>query len=211
MGGTILKLGKKNDTFFEMLLNIANNVNECSIYFDDFKIKNATDLKTFSAEMKAYETKGDTYIHKIIVELNKTFITPIEREDILELANKMDDVLDGMEQCSATFEMYSIIQIDDFMVKFVKNIRAAANEILKAVQLLSRKKLLEMRVHAIQVKDYESQCDALLRTSIKELFKNEKDPIKIIQFKEIYEMLEAVSDSAQDVANTLEQIIMGNA
>ncbi|MEH7611430.1 DUF47 domain-containing protein, partial [Gottfriedia acidiceleris] len=158
-----------------------------------------------------YETKGDTFIHQIIVELNKTFITPIEREDILELANKMDDVLDGMEQCSATFEMYSIIQIDEFMVKFVKNIRSAANEILKAIQLLSRKKLLEMRVHAIQVKDYESQCDALLRTSIKELFKNEKDPIKIIQFKEIYEMLEAVSDSAQDVANTLEQIIMGNA
>ncbi|SFD18785.1 MULTISPECIES: DUF47 domain-containing protein [Bacillaceae] len=206
-----MRLGKKNDTFFEMLLNIANNLNECSIYFDDFKIKNATDLKTFSAEMKAYETKGDTYIHQVIVELNKTFITPIEREDILELANKMDDVLDGMEQCSATFEMYSIIQIDEFMVKFVKNIRSAANEILKAIQLLSRKKLLEMRVHAIQVKDYESQCDALLRTSIKELFKNEKDPIKIIQFKEIYEMLEAVSDSAQDVANTLEQIIMGNA
>ncbi|MES9683311.1 DUF47 domain-containing protein [Gottfriedia acidiceleris] len=206
-----MKLGKKNDTFFEILLNIANNVNECSIYFDDFKIKNATDLKTFSAEMKAYETKGDTFIHQIIVELNKTFITPIEREDILELANKMDDVLDGMEQCSATFEMYSIVEIDEFMVKFVKNIRSAANEILKAIQLLSRKKLLEMRVHAIQVKDYESRCDALLRTSIKELFKNEKDPIKIIQFKEIYEMLEAVSDSAQDVANTLEQIIMGNA
>ncbi|WP_129689798.1 DUF47 domain-containing protein [Gottfriedia acidiceleris] len=206
-----MRLGKKNDTFFEMLLNIANNVNESSIYFDDFKIKNATDLKTFSAEMKAYETKGDTYVHQIIVELNKTFITPIEREDILELANKMDDVLDGMEQCSATFEMYSIIQIDEFMVKFVKNIRSASNEILKAIQLLSRKKLLEMRVHAIQVKDYESQCDALLRTSIKELFKNEKDPIKIIQFKEIYEMLESVSDSAQDVANTLEQIIMGNA
>lgn len=206
-----MRLGKKDDTFFEMLLNIANNLNECSIYFDDFKIKNATDLKAFAAEMKAYETKGDTYIHQIIVELNKTFITPIEREDILELANKMDDVLDGMEQCSATFEMYSIVQIDEFMVKFVKIIRSAANEILKAIQLLSRKKLLEMRVHAIQVKDYESQCDALLRTSIKELFKNEKDPIKIIQFKEIYEMLEAVSDSAQDVANTLEQIIMGNA
>ncbi|PEL08103.1 DUF47 domain-containing protein [Bacillus sp. AFS017336] len=203
--------GKKNDIFFEILLDIADNANACAIYLDDFKIKNATDLKTFAQEMKAYETKGDTYIHKIIVELNKTFITPIEREDILELANKMDDVLDGMEQCSATFEMYSIIQIDDFMIKFVKNIRAATNEILKAIQLLSRKKLLEMRVHAIQVKDYESQCDSLLRTSIKELFKNEKDPIKIIQFKEIYEMLEAVSDSAQDVANTLEQIIMGNA
>ena len=211
LGGMKLLFGKKNDAFFEMLLNIADNLYTTSKYFLEFKINNASDLKVFSEEMKDYETKGDKFIHKIIVELNKTFITPIEREDILELANKMDDVLDGMEQCSATFEMYSVTHIDDFMMKFINNIHSASYEILKAVQLLSKKKLLEMRVHAIQIKDYESQCDTLLRSSIKELFKNEKDPIKIIQYKEIYEMLESVSDSAQDVANTLEQIIMGNA
>jgi uncharacterized protein len=206
-----LIFGKKSDTFFEMLLNIAENVYECSKYNVALNIKNAADLKVFSEEMKKYETKGDTYVHEIIVELNKTFITPIEREDILELANKMDDVLDGMEQCSATFELYSILHIDEFMIKFINLIHSAVEEMLQAIKLLSRKKLIEMRIHAIKMKDYESQCDALLRTSIKELFMNEKDPIKIIQFKEIYELLESVSDSAQDVANTLEQIIMGNA
>jgi len=203
--------GQKNNLFFEMLLNIAENLHASSKYYVDFKIKNASDLKILSEEMKKFETKGDTFVHELIVELNKTFITPIEREDILQLALKMDDVLDGLEHCSAMFEMYSVIQVDEFMFKFLNALHSAVEEILNAVKLLSKKKLLEIRVHAIQIKDYESQCDVLLRSSIKALFKNEKYTIKIIQYKEIYETLEAVSDSAQDVANMLEQIIMRNA
>jgi uncharacterized protein Yka (UPF0111/DUF47 family) len=97
------------------------------------------------------------------------------------------------------------------MVEFVAILEKAVEEILESVKLLSNKKLLEIRVHAIKIKDYESQCDELLRTSIKQLFMNQKDPIKIIQVKEMYEMFESIADSCQDVANTLEQIIMRNA
>jgi len=203
--------GQKKDVFFEKLLEIAVNLQESSKYYEEFKIQNASDLKTFAHEMKEYETKGDKFIHSLIVELNKTFITPIEREDILQLAMKMDDVLDGFEQCSARFEMYSITQADEYMVEFVAILEKAVEEILDSVKLLSNKKLLEIRVHAIKIKDYESQCDELLRTSIKQLFMNQKDPIKIIQVKEMYEMFESIADSCQDVANTLEQIIMRNA
>jgi predicted phosphate transport protein (TIGR00153 family) len=210
-GGNIMFFGQKKDVFFEKLLEIAVNLHEASKYYEEFKIQNASDLKTFSHEMKEYETKGDKFIHSLIVELNKTFITPIEREDILQLAMKMDDVLDGFEQCSARFEMYSITQADEYMVEFVAILEKAVEEILESVKLLSNKKLLEIRVHAIKIKDYESQCDELLRTSIKQLFMNQKDPIKIIQVKEMYEMFESIADSCQDVANTLEQIIMRNA
>ncbi|WP_088041520.1 DUF47 domain-containing protein [Bacillus sp. EAC] len=203
--------GQKNNLFFDMLLNIAENLYSSSKYYVDFNSNKAADLKIFSQEMKKFETKGDTLVHELIVELNKTFITPIEREDILQLALKMDDVLDGLEHCSAMFEMYSINQSDDYMHKFINNLHSASGEILNAVKLLSKKKFLEIRVHAIQIKDYESQCDVLLRSSIKELFKKEWHTVKIMQFKEIYEVLEAVSDSAQDVANMLEQIIMRNA
>jgi len=161
--------------------------------------------------MKEYETKGDSYIHEVTVDLNNAFITPIEREDILHLAMSMDDVLDGIEATSALFEMYSITQADDFMVKFVDAIRGSAIEIDKAVDLLSTKKLLNIRDHAIKIKDYESKCDGILRQSIKHLFATEKDPIRIIQYKEIYENLEDIADYCQSVANTLETIIMKNA
>lgn len=202
---------KKKDKFNTLLSNIAMNLKDSAIYFADYKINNVSDLKTFSKTMKDYETKGDSYVHEVIKELNNAFITPIEREDILHLAMSMDDVLDGFEECADLFEMYSMTQADEFMLKFVDAIKNCAIEIEKSVELLSTKKLLQIRDHAIKIKDYESKCDGVRRQSIKHLFATEKDPIRIIQYKEIYETLEDIADSCQNVANTLETIIMKNA
>ncbi|WP_338451294.1 DUF47 domain-containing protein [Niallia oryzisoli] len=202
---------KKKDKFSILLNNISTNLKEAANYFYDYKLKNVSDLKVFSETMKDYETKGDTYIHDVIKELNNAFITPIEREDILALAMSMDDVLDGLEHCSALFEMYSITEADDFMLKFVDAIKNCAHEIQDSIDLLSTKKLPQIRDHAIKIKDYESKCDGIQRQSIKHLFSVEKDPIKIIQYKEIYENLEDIADYCQNVANTLETIIMKNA
>jgi uncharacterized protein len=201
----------KKDKFSILLSEIAVNLKEGANYFADYKLKNVSDLQIFFEKMKEYETKGDSYVHDIIKELNNAFITPLEREDILHLAMSMDDVLDGFEQCAALFEMYSITQADEFMLKLVEAIRNAVVEIEKAVELLSNKKLLQIRAHAILIKDYESKCDGILRQSIKQLFATEKDPIRIIQYKEIYENLENIADHCQGVANTLETIIMKNA
>lgn len=202
---------KKNDKFSALLSKISTNSKESVNFFTEYKLKNVSDLKIFSEKMKEYESKGDSFVHEVIKELNDAFITPIEREDILHLAMSMDDVLDGLESCAALFEMYSMTQADDFMLKFVEAIQGSVHEIDKAVELLSNKKLLQIREHAIKIKDYESKCDNILRQSIKNLFAVEKDPIRIIQYKEIYETLEDIADSCQTVANTLETIIMKNA
>lgn len=150
-------------------------------------------------------------VHEVIKDLHNAFITYIEREDILTLTMSMDDVLDGLEHTAALFEMYSIVNADDYMIRFVDAIRSCAAEIETAVELLASKKLLNMREHAIKIKDLESKCDGILRESIKNLFVNEKDPIRIIQYKEIYEELENIADFCQSVANILETIIMKNA
>jgi len=202
---------KKKDKFAVMLLDIAHNIKEGADYFADYKLKNISDLKVFSEKMKEYEHKGDSMVHTVIKELNNAFITPIEREDILELTMRMDDVLDGLEHCAALFEMYSIVNADEYMVKFVEAIKQCGAEIEIAVDKLSTKKLAAIRENAIKIKDLESVCDGIQRQSIKSLFTNEKDPIRIIQYKEIYESLEDIADDCQAVANTLETIIMKNA
>jgi uncharacterized protein len=202
---------KKKDKFAVLLSSIAANLKDATNYFADYKLKNVSDLKIFSEKMKEYESKGDSFVHEVIKELNNTFITPIEREDILLLAMSMDDVLDGLEHCAALFEMYSITNADEYMLKFVDALRNCSIEIEQAVDLLSTKKLLKIRDHAIKIKDYESKCDNIQRQSIKHLFSIEKDPIRLIKYKEIYENLENVADSCQGVANTLETIIMKNA
>ncbi|SDM68830.1 hypothetical protein SAMN04488137_1450 [Fictibacillus solisalsi] len=203
--------GSKKDLFLDLLSSIADNVRDSAQYFVDFKIGSEADLKEFARKMKEYENKGDDFIHELIIGLNKTFITPLEREDILELANKMDDILDGMEQCASRFEMYNIVKPDQYMVKFAGHILEATYEVAESAKLLHKKKLMEIRPHAIKLNDLESVVDDLLRVSIKNLFSTEKDPIKIIQYKELYELLEAISDSTEDVADTLETIIMRNA
>lgn len=202
---------KKEDQFFILLNKISENLIEGMDYFAAYRLQTTDDLQIFFDEVKAYETQGDTYVHEIIHELNKVFITPIEREDILALAMHMDDVLDGLEQIAAMFDMYQVTSADNYMQQFVEAIKASVLEIDKAVKLLEKKKLLDIREHAIKIKDYESKCDAIRRASIKHLFEREQDPIQIIKYKEIYEQFEDIADCCESVANTFEAIIMKNA
>lgn len=202
---------KKEDPFFEVLHKISLNVQEAVHYANDVHVQNLEDLHEISTRMKRYETDGDSLIHELIVMLNKSFMTPIEREDILALANSMDDVLDGMEECIAHIYMFALTKPDNSMNTFISYIVKSADEVVKAMEKLQNKNLTSMRENAILIKDYESKCDEVLRTSIKQLFLREKDPIKIIQFKDIYEQLEDIADDCQNVANTMETIIMRNA
>lgn len=202
---------KKKDKFAVHLSQISSNLIESTNYFNDYKLTNLNDVNEFSVKMKDYEVKGDTMVHDVIKDLNNVFITPIEREDILALAVNMDDILDGLEHIAALFEMYSITSADEYMIKFADAIQRCTIEIDKAIELAFTKKLTEISKHAIKIKDLEAQCDDVWRKSIKKLFEVEKDPIRIIQYKEIYEELEEVADYCEKVANTFEAIIMKNA
>lgn len=160
--------------------------------------------------MKEYESKGDKLIHEIIVRINKTFISAIEREDVLNLAVKLDDVLDGLEGCAARLYMYDIMEPDETMVKFGQLIEDATQQILFAIELLQKQKLPGMKEYIIRINDLESAGDELVRESIRRLFKSTSDPIHIMQFKEIYDVLEDVMDHCEDVADAMETVIMSN-
>jgi predicted phosphate transport protein (TIGR00153 family) len=201
----------KQDQFFQMLSDIAESIRDAARYFENFRIKNEADLKEFATVMKQYEEKADSHIHELITALNTTFITPLDREDILELAVKMDDILDGMEACTSRLAIYNIIKPNNYMDEFTEYLNKSVEEIYQSVKLLKEKDLTDIRSHVIKINDYETVCDNLLRVCIKDLFTNEKDPIRIIQYKELYEQLEEISDNCEDVANTLETIIMKNS
>ncbi len=202
---------RKKDKLFLILLDISANLKEGGQYFLDFKIKEEKHLDEFQKKMKEYEHKGDVFVDEIIKELNNTFITPIEREDALALADHMDEILDGLEQCAAHFYMYNIYEIDNYMVEFCELINKCIIEIYNAVDLLSQKKLTAIRQHSVKIKEYEEKCDFLERSAIKELFEKQKDVIRLIQYKEIYELLENTADECQKVSKILEAVIMKNA
>lgn len=198
---------KKMDVFFEYFQLVAKNLQLASQVFRE-EMNNLSDAEEFALQIKTVESMGDQYTHEVILALNKTFITPLEREDILGLTLKLDDVLDIMEACAWSFELYNITEPDDYMRLFARNIEMCIQEIVHAINYLVEKKLQEMKKHTHKINDLENVADDLLRDSIKTLFSTCTDPIEIIKRKEIYGMMEAVSDACEDVANILEGIIM---
>ncbi|WEK53607.1 MAG: DUF47 domain-containing protein [Candidatus Cohnella colombiensis] len=202
---------RKKDIFFKTLEEMADVICETVEGFAKAVDNNFPDVSAFAKEMKAFEHQGDKYTHVILTELNKTFITPIEREDIMELIKKLDDVLDGIEACASRFEMYQITEADPYIRKFSDCLTESAQEIKKAIYLLSQKKLLAMLPHCVKINELENEGDDLMRQGITHLFQNVKDPIELIKHKEIYERLEQTTDSCEDVANTLQSITMRNS
>ncbi|WP_020619083.1 DUF47 domain-containing protein [Paenibacillus daejeonensis] len=201
---------KKKNIFFKTLEEMADTILEAAEYFHR-NVPDLKDLKVFAKEMKEYESKCDLYVHTILTELNKTFITPIEREDIMALTTSLDDVLDGIEACASRFEMYQFQEPDEYIILFADNLVRSAQQIKKAIYLLTEKKLLAIREPAIHINELENQADDLLRVCVMSLFANVTDPIEIIKRKEIYERLEQTTDCCEDVANTLESIVMRNS
>lgn len=202
---------KKMHKLFSMLLNISNNLKDGGKYFYDYKINEEKDLDVFRLKMKEFENKGDELLDELTKELINLFITPIEREDALELASHIDQILNGFEECASRFYIYKIDKIDSYMLEFSDLLNKCVIEIYNAVELLSQKRLTEIRQHTIKIKEYEKKCDAIERNAIKELFENEKNLFTLIQYKEIYEILENIADECQKVGKVLETVIMKNA
>ncbi|WP_127532040.1 DUF47 domain-containing protein [Paenibacillus kobensis] len=203
-------LFKKKDIFFKTLEEMADTLVVAIEYFSANVVK-LKDVSAFAKQMKEYESQCDHYTHTILTELNKTFITPIEREDIMALTKSLDDVLDGVEACASRFEMYHIMEHDEYIALFADNLVRCSHQIKKAIYLLTEKKLLAIREPNIAINELENQADDLLRVGITNLFSKVKDPIELIKKKEIYERLEQTTDYCEDVANTLESIIMRNS
>ncbi|WP_018753714.1 DUF47 domain-containing protein [Paenibacillus sanguinis] len=201
---------RKKDIFFQTLENMADAIVHSADYFTQ-QVAEFKDVEAFAKRMKEFESQCDEYTHTIIVELNKTFITPIERDDIMHLITALDDVIDGLEATTSRFFMYHLTEPDEYIVRFAEILRTSAYEIQKAVHLLSQKKLLAIREYTIRLNDLENQGDELLRICIKELFMKVTDPIELIKKKEIYERLETTTDACEKVANMLESIIMRNS
>jgi uncharacterized protein Yka (UPF0111/DUF47 family) len=146
----------------------------------------------------------------MIRELNAFYLTPIDRVDLLTLITKLDDIVDGMNKAAMRFDMFSIHEVDSFMVSFVSNIKECVEQVECAVKSLAHKKLNEIRPYAIRINELENEADKLLRDAVKSIFTRTNDPVEVIKLREIYMFLEEVSDSCEDVADILESIIMTN-
>ncbi len=157
-------------------------------------------------EIKEVEHQCDFLTHEIIQRLNKTFVTPIDREDIHELAKTLDDVMDAIDNAAALIPLYRIDKIRAGARELTRVILQQTDELRAAVEALENKKGVLER--AIEINRLENEADRIHKQALGQLFDEEKDPIVVMKWKEIYDVLEEATDACEDVANLLENVVV---
>lgn len=196
--------------FFDIMENQSKNVLAgIEALIEMMENYNRTEQKR--SKIKEIENVGDNIVHDLHDKLHKTFITPIDREDIANIASCLDDVLDLVEGISDRLVLYKIDKPTVHIKEMTRNILTAMKNIHSAIQKMRNSKDFDgIKKHIIEINRIEGVSDAIYRNAIAELLRT-RDAIKIIKLKEIYDNLEFGVDRCEDAANILEDIIRKHA
>lgn len=191
------------DLFEKSVANVAKAAKELADFLEDY-----TNVPLKVARITELEHEGDAITHQIMEQLHRTFVTPLDREDIALLTERLDDVMDFIEDAANTMLLYRIEQPTTRAREMAAILVAMTNELVVAVPLLrNRSKMKEILEHCVEINRLENEADAIVRLALTELF--DDTPIAdVIKWREIYEHLETAADKGEDVANVLEGVVL---
>ena len=200
----------KETDFFIMFEKAAQNVNKSAILLVEM-MEDLGNAEIKAKEIYEAEQEGDMLTHEVMRNLNKTFLTPIDREDIHALINNIDDVLDLIWASADRAVLFKLNSAAPEAVEISKVILETTEYIIKAVICLKDKKYSYIQEYCIEINRLENRGDRIFREALVKLFDNIKDPILVIKWKEVYEHLEEANDKCEDVADILESIVLKHA
>jgi predicted phosphate transport protein (TIGR00153 family) len=175
-------------------------------------IEDPTGLEAKAERVKRIEHECDDITHAVVESLHKTFITPIDRNDIYRLITKMDDIMDMVEAAAERLALYDIPKMTTEVAELARCLVSSAEHVLGAVSgIKDLKKPSGILEHCVEINRLENVADGILRGALAKLFREEKDPISVIKWKEIYETLESATDRCEDVANIIEGVVLENS
>ncbi len=175
-------------------------------------VEQADNLESRAERVKQIEHECDEITHAVVEGLHKTFITPIDRNDIYTLITRMDDIMDFVEAAADRLALYEIPSMTKEVGDLARCLVQSAEHVLGAVSSIrDLGKPNGILQHCIEINRLENVADGLLRSALARLFREEKDPIAVIKWKEIYETLESATDRCEDVANIIEGVVLENS
>lgn len=203
-----MRLLPREEKFFTLFLKQVEIISQASrLLLDGVQAGNSR-LVQVASEIASLEGKGDEIIHEVFQRLNHTFLTPLDPEDIHKLSSHLDDVLDGMEDAAHRLATYHLEPIPPIVIELARIIDSCARSLRLAFEALDTKRSLAE--HCIEINRLEEEADRITRIAVAELFQNEKNPIRLIKFKEIYDILESATDRCEDVADVLQGVLIKN-
>lgn len=157
-------------------------------------------------EIKDVEHKCDSLTHEVIQRLNRTFVTPLDREDIHALARSLDDVMDAIDASATLIRLYRLDTVRFGVRELAQTITESTAQIRPALEALEHNKGL--MTHAVEINRLENEADRIHQQAVSRLFDEERDPLMVIKWKETLDFLEAATDRCEDVANVLEGVMV---
>jgi hypothetical protein len=208
-GEAMVKLFKKDEKFYRFFNQMTVHILEAAEILKQMVSEPDGELQSAASRIKDLEHLGDDLTHTVIGELNKTFITPIDREDIHDLSMALDDVLDIIDATAGRMVLFQIRahihgvpEMASVLLNQVREIAAAVNRLQDNDHVVER---------CVEINRLENDADRLFQSAIGRLFQEVSDPIDVIKRKEIIDSMERATDKAEDVSNVLESIVVKNA
>jgi predicted phosphate transport protein (TIGR00153 family) len=211
------KLLPREGNFFEMFNEHGNLIASGARSFMELirNFADATLREKYAAEVDAAERAADKITAEVNRALHKTFITPIDREQIHGLINAMDDILDLLQDASETMSLYDVQAMNDDILRLGDLSAKCCERVQHAVSLLPKISTPGVAAAALktceEIDRLESDADRVMRSAMSRLFREEKDVRELIKLRAIYELLETITDRCEDVANVIEGIVLENS
>ncbi len=206
-----MRLFRKEENFFDYFEELANKIEEGGQFFLEMT-RNRNYSAARVSRLKEIEHEADGIAHKTYKRMHKTFLTPLDREDIYALVNKMDNIMDAIESTAIRLHMYQVKKPDDAIIKQAEILFQAIGKIRSVVRGLRNMKNSQMILDGcVEIHTLENAGDVVLRAIITDLFIKEKDAIELLKWKEIFELLEEAIDGCENVSNIVEGIVLKHA
>jgi uncharacterized protein len=204
-------LKKDDGNFFQWFEDAANNALQASIELRNL-CSDFSDPTVSAKRLHDFEHRGDEIGHRIYAQLNKTFLTPLDREDIIQLYSAIDDVTDLVHSAADMMVVYKVTMVPPLAKDLAECIVGCMEEVVKALPYLrKRSELSKMLASIIQINSLENKADDLLRDGLGDLFSHPEDVIRIIKWRDIYQEMEAATDKAEDIADVLRGLSIKHA
>jgi uncharacterized protein len=196
----------KEDEYFALFSQMSTKLQEAAGLLVEMMQGPDSEFDSLSKRIKHVEHECDELTHTVTVKLNKSFITPFDREDIYTLSVALDDVCDYIDAAARAVVMYNIHESDPYATRLAIIIQKLATEIHEATLLLEKAK--GMGPHLLEIQRLENEADDVYFHAVAELFKSTPDPVRVIKWKELYEILENATDRCESVGNIIESIVL---
>ncbi|HWF50239.1 MAG TPA: DUF47 family protein [Solirubrobacteraceae bacterium] len=198
----------RDRVYFELFEEAGQNILHAADLLDRM-LRNYPDSKDLARDILICEQEGDRITHDIINRLNHTFVTPIDREDILALASALDDIVDFTEEVADYLGLYKIEAPMDQAIRLAHVLLLASEQVAEAIPRL--RGFRDLSHYTVEINRLENEGDRITREAVASLFQNGIDPMVVIRWKDLFERLEEAIDAAEHVANILEGIVIKNS